>query len=278
MKKLSLLISLLISLNLTARETQNFDEAWMFSLGEAKGAQAPDYQDSAWRQLNLPHDWAFEADYDKDAAQTDRGGYKPGGLAWYRKNFTVPSAWQGKRISIHFDGVFMNSEVWINGVFLGKRPYGYISFEYDLTAHLKPGKNTIALRAESTLEPAARWYHGCGIYAHVKLRAVDPVHIITDGVFVTTPEINKSKAEASVQTQVLNNSKRAVEALVETIILDPAGKKVANSKQKVRLAPGATSEIKQSLSVPQPKLWDTVNPYLYKALSKVSINGSKVFG
>ncbi len=277
MKKLCLpLFSVLIALPLLVLSTQaersilSFNADWRFSIGDPAGAEAPTYNDSEWRQLDVPHDWAFEADYAEDAAQADRGGYKPGGIGWYRKTFELPADWKNRRISIAFDAVFMNSEVWINGQWLGKRPYGYISFDYDLTPHLVAGKNTIAVRADSQLEPAARWYHGCGIYGHVQLIATAPIHITKDGVFVQTPVVTDAQAEVSIETEVAHAGNKTAKVVLETILLDPDGNAVARTSQKLALKAGATETVKQTLKVASPKRWSPDTPHLYKAVSRIS--------
>ena len=152
-----------------AEETFNLDRGWKFKLGDPSQASETEFDDEAWQTLDVPHDWAFEQPYTRNGAQKDKGGYKPGGIGWYRKSLEVPETLRGKRLSIRFDGVYMNSQVWLNGKLLDKRPYGYIPFEYDLSDDLKPGLNMIAVRVDNSKEPSARWYHGCGIYAHVRL-------------------------------------------------------------------------------------------------------------
>jgi len=261
MKNWILTLALFAASSLSAREVHDFDAGWKFHLGDAPKAEASAFDDAAWRTLDVPHDWAFEADYSPDGAQRDRGGYKPGGIGWYRKTFELPKSWNGKNVRIEFDAVFMNSEVWINGILLGKRPYGYISFDYDLTPHLKPGKNVIAVRADSQLEPAARWYHGCGIYGHVKLVAIGTASVAKDGVFVTTPKISDQQATVSVETELTGKFKGA---LLETVVLDPSGKEIAKDSAKIN---GAT--VKQTLTVKEPLRWDMDTPNLYTVVSRM---------
>ncbi len=246
----------------TAREVIDFDAQWKFALNDQPGAEAPAFDDSDWRVLNVPHDWAFEADYAEDAAQTDRGGYKPGGMGWYRKSFQLPRSWRGKNIRIEFDAVYMNSEIWINGEYLGKWPYGYASFQYDLTKHVRPGKNVLSVKVDSVLEPSARWYHGCGIYGHVKLVATGAALIARDGVFVTTPKISDKKATVVVETELAGVFKNAV---LETVLLDPAGKEVAKGSVKVE-----GSVVKQTLVVKKPLRWDVDTPHLYTVVSRIN--------
>ena len=207
--------ALMSVISASAREVIDFDGDWMFVLGDPAGAEAVAFDDSSWRELSVPHDWAFEADYAEDAAQGPQGGYKPGGMGWYRKSFQLPAGWGDKRVTVAFDAVYMNSEVWVNGQHLGKRPYGYASFEYDLTKHLKSGTNVLAVRVDNRLEPSARWYHGCGIYGHVKLVATDAVFIPRDGIFVTTPEISDAVAQVVVQTELASSLASAPDATPE---------------------------------------------------------------
>ena len=144
------------------------DYDWRFTLGDSKGAENPSFDDAGWRHVDLPHDWSIEGPYSEDAPTTGRGGYLPTGVGWYRRVFNVPPAWRGKRVHIEFDGVYKNSDVWINGVPLGHRPFGYISFEYDLTPHLRSdGRNVLAVRVDNSLQPDTRWYSGTGINRHV---------------------------------------------------------------------------------------------------------------
>jgi beta-galactosidase len=260
-KKWVFILSLFAAASLSAREVHDFDAGWKFELGDSPKAKAASFDDAAWRTLDVPHDWAFEADYSPDGAQRDRGGYKPGGIGWYRKTFELPKSWNGKNIRIEFDAVFMNSEVWINGKPLGKRPYGYISFDYNLTPHLKPGKNVVAVRVDSSLEPAARWYHGCGIYGHVKLVATGAAAVAQNGVYVTTPNVSDKQATVSVETELAGKFKGAK---LETVILDPSGNVVA--KDSVQVASGM---VKQTLTVKQPMRWDVDTPNLYTVVSRL---------
>lgn len=264
------LLAFNIACSATTREVVDFDDNWKFALNEQLGAEAITYDDSSWRVLNVPHDWAFEADYAPDAAQKDRGGYKPGGLGWYRKDFEVPTDWKGQRVSIHFDAVYMNSEVWINGHHLGKRPYGYIPFHYDLTDHLKAGRNVISVRVDSRLEPSARWYHGCGIYAHVKLVATDPVAIIKDGVHILTPEVNTHNARVVVATELVNHSNRKVKSILRTQILNSDSGVIEEVRTDFVLEAGAQQTITQKLDLAKPELWSPESPTLYSAKSTIA--------
>ncbi len=151
------------------RTRKNIDFDWNFKLGDFPGAENIGYNDSEWRLLDLPHDWSIEGEYDENNEAGIRGAYLPCGIGWYRKSLEWNKAWKGKKVFIQFDGVYMNSEVWINGTHLGKRPYGYIGFAYDLTPYLKKGNNVIAVRVDNSKVPSSRWYTGSGIYRHVWL-------------------------------------------------------------------------------------------------------------
>ncbi|TMC67455.1 MAG: glycoside hydrolase family 2, partial [Chloroflexi bacterium] len=156
---------------LLQRQTSNFDHDWRFHLGDVAGAQAPAFADSGWRTLDLPHDWSIEGEFSEQNHAGVAGGALPGGVGWYRKTFTVPAADSGKVVFAEFDGVYRNSEVWINGQYLGKRPYGYSSFRYELTPNVRfgAGRNVIAVRVDNSQQPNSRWYSGSGVYRHVRL-------------------------------------------------------------------------------------------------------------
>jgi len=173
----------------------SFNQDWRFQLGDVTNGQDAGLDDSQWRQLNLPHDWSIEGEFSEKAPAGTGGGALPGGIGWYRKSFTVPATARGKVIFIEFDGVYRNSEVWINGHYLGKRPYGYISFQYELTPHLVYGsRNVIAVKVDNSQQPNSRWYSGSGIYRNVWLTELNPVHVEHWGTYVTTPEVSE-KAE-----------------------------------------------------------------------------------
>src|SRR6266567_7963936 len=152
-----------------ARVTSSFDNDWRFLKGDSRGAEKADFDDSAWRKLNVPHDWSIEGSFDEKNPTGGAGGFLPAGIGWYRKRFTLPADYARRQVFIDFDGVMANSDVWINGFHLGRRPYGYVSFRYELTDHLNFGNkaNVIAVRADNSGQPASRWYTGAGIYRHV---------------------------------------------------------------------------------------------------------------
>ena len=258
------------------RVETRLNEGWKFSLGKQVGAESSQFSDVDWRVLDVPHDWAFEADYAPDAGQSDKGGYKPGGLGWYRKVFEFSPDWEGKRVFISFDGVYMNSEVWINGHLLGKRPYGYISFEYDLTSYLQSGANLIAVKVDSTKEPSARWYHGCGIYGNVNLIARAALHVTKDGVNITTPKVSDENAEVWIGTEVANLSGKPQTAVIQTVVLDPNGKQVAEREETLEIGAGEVKLTEVTVQVTSPLRWDTATPHLYRAVSRIKLGETMV--
>src|SRR5438270_10982756 len=192
-----------------ARVAASFDNAWRFIKGDVKDAERPDFDDAAWRTLDVPHDWSIEGPFDEKNPTGGAGGFLPSGVGWYRKHFTLPAGDEGKRIFVEFDGVMANSDVWINGFHLGRRPYGYVSFAYELTGHLNFGSNkpnVLAVRTDTSAQPASRWYSGAGIYRHVRLVVTDPVHIEHWGTFVTTPQVSSDGATVHVESAVVNQS------------------------------------------------------------------------
>src|SRR5258708_31377230 len=164
----------------SARTTLPFDSNWRFLKSDAVGAEDPSFADTPWRVLDVPHDWSIEGPFDEKAPARGAGAFLPTGVAWYRKHFSLPANFAGKRVFIQFDGVMQNSEVWINGHLLGHRPFGYVSFHYELTGHLQFGdgkENVIAVRTDTSEQPASRWYSGAGIYRHVRLVVTGAVHL-----------------------------------------------------------------------------------------------------
>ncbi len=194
--------------------------------------------------LNVPHDWSIEGPFDEKNPTGGAGGFLPAGVGWYRKHFTLPADYAGRRVFIEFDGVMANSDVWINGQHLGKRPYGYVSFRYELTGKLNFGENKpniLAVRADNSAQPASRWYSGAGIYRHVRLIATDPVHIDQWGTFVTTPKIESDQAVVRVQTTVVNQSDAPHEVSLKISIVAPDDKTVQTSETAPQTIPAGKS-------------------------------------
>ena len=201
-----------------ADRSQLFDSDWRFSIGDIKGSETPDFDDSKWRTLDLPHDWSIEDLAHKESvkqigpfsSESQGGGstgHVVGGIGWYRKSFTCDPKSKDKRISILFDGVYMQSDVWVNGKHAGFHPYGYTPFSYDITAFLNPAgeKNLIAVKVNNPGKNS-RWYSGSGIYRHVELIETNRVHLSQWGNFVTTPKVSKEKASVKMESTIENNS------------------------------------------------------------------------
>ena len=258
-----------------ARITTPFDNDWLFRIGDESGVEKADFSDSAWRKLNVPHDWSIEGPFDAKNPTGGPGGFLPSGIGWYRKHFSVAANQSGKRVFIEFDGVMANSEVWINGVKVGGRPYGYVSFGFDLTPHIKFGQdNIIAVRADNSGQPASRWYTGAGIYRHVRLIVADQIQLERWGTFVTTPAVNDKEATVKVSAEVNNRNAAADTVRMEVRLLDPAGKTVAKAVSGDQaVEAGKITSIEQQLTIKDPKLWNLESPNIYKAVVRLVVKG-----
>ncbi|MEI8099100.1 MAG: glycoside hydrolase family 2 TIM barrel-domain containing protein [Sediminibacterium sp.] len=257
------------------RVITSFDADWKFIKQDISQASAANYNDKSWRSLNVPHDWSIEYPFNRANTSGRGGGYVETGIGWYRKSFVLNSTESNQQFFIEFDGVMMNSDVWINGYHLGKRPYGYISFQYELTKHLNFGKdkiNVLAVRADNSLQPASRWYTGSGIYRHVKLISTGTTHIDKWGVFVTTPKISTDKATVHAQIQVLNQSAASNNIVIETSIIAPNGLVVSNNQSKLSIAAAQQKIVDQDLTVTQPQLWSLEKTNQYTAIVTVKAN------
>jgi beta-galactosidase len=259
---------------LSPRARDAFDFDWKFFKGDAPGAQQPGFADAAWRALDLPHDWSIEGPFAQNEPSSGAGGYAPTGTGWYRKRFRLPTAYAKRKVSVGFDGVFQNSEVWINGQYLGKRPFGYISFAYDLSPHLNlTGDNVIVVRVDNSRQPGSRWYSGSGIYRHVWLTAVQPVHVAPWGTFVTTPKAAKEAASVHIQTRVRNQQGGVAAATLASAILDRDGRAVGSVAASHEIAAGGEYEFSHEVAVEKPSLWSIAEPYLYTLRSTLKVDG-----
>ncbi len=245
------------------------DRNWKFFLGDDAGASRINFNDQNWRTLDLPHDWSIEGQFTKDAPTGGGGGYLPTGIGWYRKVFSLPSSVRGKQVSIQFDGVYRNSEVWINGHYLGKRPNGYVSFVYDLTPYLIKGKNTLAVRVDNSLQPNSRWYSGSGIYRHVWLNVTNPLHIAHWGTYITTPTVDSSAATVSIKTKIENKGQTGATAILISTVIDENGREVATANVQVSLTGNSVNQFEQTIPVNLPSLWSVDHPHLYTLHSLV---------
>lgn len=255
----------------------DFTVGWTFRLGDDTAAARPDYDDTHWRCLNLPHDWAIEGDFSKDNPSGTGGGALPGGVGWYRKTFVADKADEGKLLKIDFDGVYMNSEVFINGHSLGVRPYGYVSFGYDLTPYIRWGeKNVIAVRVDNAEQPNSRWYSGCGIYRNVWLTKVNPVHVARWGTYITADEVSKNSARLTVRTRLENEQDAGTPLELISELLDAKGKVVGGASARVNIKKREQMETVQEILVEGPELWSIRHPYLYTLKTEIRMNGETV--
>lgn len=258
----------------THRSTADFNKGWKFFLGNPSRAHEVDFQDGKWRQLSLPHDWSIEGEFKEEHPATNAGGALPGGIGWYRKTFRVPASSANKLVYIDFDGVYRNSEVWINGHYLGKRPAGYTAFRYNLSPFLKTGNvdNVIAVKADNSSQPNSRWYSGSGIYRNVKLTTTSKIAVAHWGTFVTTPEVSQHTAKLNQQLTIRNSTwnakNRTAKVNVELILLDSAGKKVAGSVSP-ELIRDTVSTLTHQLTLAHPILWSVNRPYQYTLVTRI---------
>lgn len=277
-KLIFLFLFSLVSAALPAQPRQviGFNKDWKFSLGDDEKAKQAVFDDSQWRTLDLPHDWSIEGEFSEKHPTTFNQGALPAGIGWYRKTFSLPENLKAKRVYINFDGVYRNSEVWINGHFLGKRPNGYISFRYDLTPflHFGKAKNVVAVRVDNEAQPSSRWYTGSGIYRKVWLEATNAVAVDQWGSFVTTPQVNPSEALVQIKTTFTNTSGKPqwIELLYE--IFDERGRLVTSDNLTGKYLVGKTGTSHTiTMTVKNPALWSVDRPYLYKAVTKVMKEG-----
>lgn len=277
-----------------------FDDDWRFHAGDVNGGQLFGLDDSKWERLDLPHDFMINGNGDREVAADGRplypesaknpnakegpfdarspggsgNGYLNGGIAWYRKTFVVPTEAYGEHVYLEFEGAYMNSEVYLNGELLGKRPYGYSTFVYELTPHLKPegSTNVLAVRVH-VKQPSSRWYSGGGLYRHVWFVVKDPVHVTQWGTTVRTTSISEKQAELGVRVDLANETSVNVNAVAELVVRDRSGATVATGRQALPMSPESTGHTEVSLKVPQPHRWSITDPYLYEVEARVRVNG-----
>ncbi|WP_258105287.1 sugar-binding domain-containing protein [Marinoscillum sp. MHG1-6] len=255
---------------------QSIDFDWRFSLGENPGAEQVSFSDEKWRKLDLPHDWSIEGPPEHDNPTSVAGGYFPSGIGWYRKSINIPSDWKTKKVGIYFEGVYMNSEVFINGKSLGVYPYGYSSFFYDLSGYLKFGEqNVVAVKVDNSQQNNCRWYSGSGIYRHVWLIATNDVHVDHWGVSITTPEVSTEKAKVVIETLVKNESEKQQKITVTSDIVFK-GEIIRSKGSKVTIGANSESKILQEILVDDPKLWSPEIPNLYQASISITNGKSKL--
>ena len=251
------------------RQRVSFNANWIFSQGDAHGAEKIGFDASAWQHVNLPHDWSISGPFSQDNPSGGGGGYLPGGIGWYRKIFQLAEADPAKIVSVEFDGVYKNATLWINGQQLGFHPYGYTSFTYDLTPHLRPGQNLLAVRVDNSQQPDARWYTGSGIYRNTWMVITDALHVAHWGTFVTTPVVSDEVAQVCVRTRLRNDSKVERDCILRTTILDAEGAMVGSSEAAHPVGPGQEHEAMQFIKMGNPHLWGIEDPYLYHVHTEI---------
>jgi beta-galactosidase len=281
-KHLLFILGFVVSLawNTQAQENiqrkQLFDNNWKFFLGDTTAASLPNFNDNNWTTLDLPHDWSIGGQFNIQNPSGGDGGFLPDGTGWYRKKFKVPSTWSGKRVSIYFEGVYMNSEVFINGKSLGVYPYGYSSFSYDLTPYLiSNAENVLSVRVDNSKQKNCRWYSGSGIYRHVWMMVTEPIHVSHWGVSITTPKVLADKATVVVSTFVKNETTQSQNITLNTMLWDANTRNAGSSKTTISLAANSQKEILQTIEVARPLLWTPETPQLYQAQIQI-IKGKNV--
>jgi beta-galactosidase len=277
------------------RETISLDAGWRFQLGDVPGAKSPTFNDSAWRVLDLPHDWSIEGAFTPPPDGEKNGGFFTHGIGWYRKSFFLPASEARRKVVVEFDGVYMNSEVWINGHFLGRRPYGFVEFRYDLTEFLTGDgtPNILSVRVDDSAEPALRWYAGSGIYRGVRLVTTTYTHFRLDGgVTISTPQVSADEAvvqcDSVIDAHFFTDAERkawlgdawhvkpSMRMLVLTsTVIDANGSEVATASSRldiVDMRPGQRAT--QWLKVGRPSLWSDHAPALYRLRSTLALDGT----
>ena len=271
---------LLTTLSLSAKSTSSprtvfaADSGWKFILGDPAGAESPEFDAQSWRTLTIPHDWSIESAPAEKNTTGGGGGYYPAGIGWYRKTFTAPASWKGKRVSLEFDGVSGESSVYLNGQKLGMHPYAYTSFRFDITPQVHiSATNVLALRVDNSMQPNSRWYSGSGIDRHVRVLVTKPIHVAPWGVFVCTPEASTSSAKIVIKTQLQNDAAESGEVKIETLIVGPSGVKTRGLAETVNFQGERLQQSTQEIALRQPLLWSPGRPHLYRAMTRIMKNG-----
>ncbi|HEV2327798.1 MAG TPA: glycoside hydrolase family 2 TIM barrel-domain containing protein [Verrucomicrobiae bacterium] len=254
---------------------ESLDTGWYFLKDDPAGAEQPQFDDHAWQLVNVPHDWSIAGPFSETNPAGGAGAFLPTGVAWYRKHFTLPVPGADQCIFIEFDGVMANSDVWINGYHLGHRPYGYVSFEYELTGHLNfGGDNVLAVRCDTSEQPASRWYAGSGIYRHVQLVQSGPLHFAHDEIFVSAPKVSPNDATIKWEAVLTNEFPNSLTYTLEMQIISPDGQAVglpANHESAISAHDGKTYS--DEIALDKPQLWSLDTPNLYSVVSKIVADG-----
>lgn len=266
------ILGLLCCIGLNAHAARiNIDTDWKFNLGDQNLAQTVAYDDSQWRSLDVPHDWSIEQEFSE--TNSSRHAWLPGGIGWYRKQLMLPAEDAGEQVELQFDGVYKHASVWVNGRHVGTQYDGYTSFHFDVTPLMKFGQmNTIAVRIDNAQQPNCRWYSGSGIFRHVWLRLTNPVHVKTQGTYITTPAITSSEATVRIRTTIQNRRAKKADIVLLTELFDASGKKAGSTQTACNTGAKLSVEIEQELSLFSPALWSVETPQMYTAVSKIIQN------
>jgi hypothetical protein len=261
---------------LGVRKRVDFNAGWRFIKEDVAGAYEEHLDDAGWRSVNLPHDWSIEGPFRSDLASGT--GYLPGGIGWYRKTFRLPDAFKEYQVRIEFDGVYNHSEVWCNGVSLGKRPYGYASFGYDLTPHLKTrgAPNVIAVRVDHSDYADSRWYTGSGIYRNVHLVLTKPIHVKRHGIYVTTPYVAEDRATVAIKTTVINEGEVDKHVALANSVISAEGEFLATVENDLTVSAGGEVEVTQSIDLSNPLLWSPGHLHLYTLYTEIKTENEVV--
>ena len=256
-------------------EPISFNEDWKFYKGKAINAQYLSFDDSSWRDQNLPHDWAIEGPFNKQY-NARCGGLPFHGEGWYRKSFDVSKKAKGKHVTVHFDGAMYNAKIWLNGILIGHRPNGYIGFSLDLSEHLNyGGENLIAVQLTPE-DLSSRWYPGAGIYRNTWLEINNPVHVAKWGTFITTPIITNELANINIQTEIKNTTSINKTITIQTLIFSKENKELSSVSETICVNKNEISIINQNTEIVNPKLWGLQSPYLYRAETKLFEKGNLI--
>ena len=257
--------------------TVSFDPGWKFHLGDVSGAQGATFDDSAWTSLDVPHDWSISLAFNQSSPSGASGGYLDGGTGWYRKTFTLPSTGSGQKVFVQFDGVYMNSTVYLNGTQIGARPYGFSSFECDFGANAKVGASNVLAVKVVNQQPSSRWYSGSGIYRHTWLKTVNPVRVAYMGQQVTTPTVSTSSATVNIAVTVQNDGTTDQSVTLTSSVRDSSGTEVGKATSAATsVTAGKTANVAQTVTVTNPKLWSLASPTMYSVVTTVSAGGTVV--
>jgi len=252
----------------------SLDANWRFFKGIAQGAEDPDFDDSSWRSLRVPHDWAIEGPFDPNL-NPHTGALPISGTGWYRKTFLLPEKSRGRYFTVVFDGAMSNAKVWLNGHLLGERPYGYSSFALDLTRFLNFGSqpNVLAVRLAPE-EHSSRWYPGAGIYRNVWLDVTAPLHVSEWGTYVTTPTVSEEQGTVSIEAEIRNELNQEQTVVLHHAVLDNAGRMVAEATTGATpISASVSRSISASLKIAKPHRWDIDDPHLYTLVTEVLDDG-----